>query len=296
MRIALHACEHNKFPNLPLMKLSSHHKQFGDTVEFFKLGKDFDIIYSSKIFTYSKSDSTLPASAVKGGTGYDFKISLSDSIEHVIPDYSLYPDFKASLGFTTRGCIRNCPWCIVPKKEGKLRAHAEIKEFLRTDSQDVVLMDNNILASEHGLKQLEFVRDHKLKLDCNQGLDVRLIAGDEAIATLLSKIKWIRFIRVACDTDAQLPYIKKAVALLKTKGVKPYRIFCYVLLKDFERTFNIVEELRAIGVDPFVQPYRDFNSVIEPPRLHKAYARYVNLKKIFKSASWEEYKKLIKGL
>ena len=113
---------------------------------------------------------------------------------------------------------------------------------------------------------------------------------------LLLLFKWIRFIRVACDTDAQLPYIKKAVALLKMKGVKPYRIFCYVLLKDFGKTFNIVEELRAIGVDPFVQPYRDFNSVMEPPRLHKVYARYVNIKKLFKSTSWEEYKKLIKGL
>ena len=81
------------------------------------------------------------------------------------------------MGFVTRGCIRSCSWCVVPGKEGKIHAHAELEEFLRPGCRDVVLMDNNILAHEHGVMQLERSISLNLRIDCNQGLDAGLVFG-----------------------------------------------------------------------------------------------------------------------
>ena len=84
-------------------------------------------------------------------------------------DYSLY-DLNHSLGFITRGCINKCPWCIVPEKEGTIRACADLSEFVR--HPDVVLMDNNILAHPHGVRQLEKAAQLDLRLDSTGGVDL----------------------------------------------------------------------------------------------------------------------------
>ena len=267
MRIALHNGDHRTaFPNLPLMKLSAWHKGRGDAVSWFMPLLSYDKVYSSKVFTYTLEDAYLPINAIRGGTGYDKDVTLPKSIEHIMPDYSLYPAFTASLGFTTRGCIRTCPWCIVPSKEGKIREHAEIAEFLRSDSRDVVLMDNNILAHEHGVRQIEWAIQRKLRLDCNQGLDARLIAKDDALAKLLARVAWIKSIRLACDTIGQMPYVEKAVKAIRRHSHHQGNFSCYVLVKDIPDALERVEFLRRLGVDPFAQPYRDFTTTKEPPK------------------------------
>ena len=200
-----------------------------------------------------------------------------------MPNYSLYPGVTASYGFTTRGCIRNCPWCIVPKKEGKLHAHAEIAEFLRADSRDVILMDNNILASDHGIRQLEWSIKKNLRIDCNQGLDARIIAHDDAIAGLLSRIHWIRFIRLACDRNSQMESVRKSVQSIRRHSGKKHEFFCYVLVQDIEDAYERVEFLRSLSVTPFAQPYRDFKTNAEPTNEQKHFARWVTV-------SWEKYK------
>lgn len=291
MKVGLHDSDKTRFPNLPLMKLSAFHQGLGNVVERFLplAAHTYDLVYSSKVFSYTEDEPNLPRGTIRGGTGYGILASLPDAIEHQKPDYSLYPHFPASLGFVTRGCIRSCPWCVVPAKEGKIRAHAEIEEFLRKDSRDVVLLDNNILAHEHGVQQLERSIALGLRLDCNQGLDARLIAADDALASLLSRVHWIRCIRLACDQKSQIPAVEKAVKSIRRHGGKQYKFSCYVLVRDIEDALERVEFLRALNVDPFAQPYREPGSKTQPAKPLRDFARWVNHKAIFKSVPYRDY-------
>lgn len=286
MKIALHAPDHTNFPNLALMKLSAHHKAQGDTVEWYDplRNDEFDQVYSSKIFTWTKEDSYLwHHNTVNGGSGYDLKASLPDEIEHSCPDYDLY-GLDYSVGFLTRGCLRSCPWCIVPEKEGKIREHADIDEFLRHDK--AVLLDNNVLAHEHGIRQIEKISQKKVKVDFCQGLDARLIDGP--IAKLLSRVHWLEPIRLACDSHSMIEPVRKAVELLRWHNAKPFRYSVYVLVKDVEESLERIKFLKGIDVDPFAQPYRDREG-IEPTQEQKDLARWCNHKATFKSCTWEDY-------
>lgn len=296
MRVAIHGADKTKFPNLPLMKLSAYYKSYGAEVEHFAStnAATYDVVYSSKVFSYTDRDPNLPSDTICGGTGYDTGLTLTDAAEHIMPDYSMYPDFQASLGFVTRGCIRSCPWCVVPKKEGKIRAHAEIEEFLRPNCRDVVLMDNNILAHEHGIRQLEHSIALKLRLDCNQGLDARLIATDDALAHLLARAKWMKGIRLACGQKSQMVAVEKAVTAIRKHSGKKGQFFCYVLVKDIEDALERVEFLRVLKVDPFAQPYREPGSKEKPPKPLRDFARWVNHKAIFKTVPWHEYRSSFK--
>lgn len=290
--MALHDSDKTRFPNLPLMKLSAWHKHKGDSVSWFMplVSYTYDQVYSSKVFSWTKEDGYLPGHTIRGGTGYHEKCNnLPDKVEHIMPDYSIYHDFNASLGFTTRGCIRSCAWCIVPEKEGKIREHAEIKEFLRPDCPDVILMDNNILAHPHGIAQLEYSINAGLRIDCNQGLDARLIASDDTLARLLSKVRWLKGPRLACDHKSQMSAVEKSVLAIRKYGGKKYNFSCYVLVAEIDDALERVEFLRALDVDPFAQPYRKPNSHELPAKELCQFSRWVNHKAIFKSVAWKDY-------
>lgn len=291
--VALHDADGGKHPNLALMKLSAWHKAHGNAVEWFMplRAQEYDVVFSSKVFSFTPENAYLPVNTRRGGTGYSLSGTLPNEIEHIMPDYSLYSAFKASLGFVTRGCPRSCPWCVVPSKEGDIHAHAEIEEFLRPDSRDVVLMDNNILAHEHGIAQLERSIELGLSIDCNQGLDARIIADDAALARLISRVRWIRFIRLACDQKSQMPAVEQAVKAIRASGGKKYDFSCYVLVKDIPDALDRVEFLRTIDVKPFAQPYREPGSKQVPNKPLRDFARWVNHKAIFNSTPWAEYKK-----
>ncbi|NTW31588.1 MAG: radical SAM protein [Bacteroidetes bacterium] len=286
---------HSNFPNLALMKLSAWHKAKGDNVEFVQpLFGNYDLVYQSKVFTFTpdyKSEINT-MNLIQGGSGYGMNNFLIPEIEHICPDYSLY-NVSEAYGFLTRGCIRRCEWCIVPKKEGQLRQHADITEFLG-DKKAAVLMDNNVLASEWGLKQIEKIINLGIKIDFNQGLDARLIANNPDIAELLSKVKWYKPLRMACDTLEQMQSIAKATELLRHFGTTPSNYFIYVLVKDISDALERVEFLRKLKLDPFAQPYRNFeNNTVDKKAV--CFSRWVNHKAIFNSVLWENYKDNIKS-
>jgi hypothetical protein len=287
MQIGLLDIDRGKFPNLALMKISAYHKSKGDKVEFATMFENYDIIYKSKIFTFSPDDEYCYRSdfIVKGGTGYDIKHKLPDYIDSICPDYSLY-NFEQAYGFLTRGCIRKCEWCLVPEKEGELKAYADIESFL-DGKKTAVLMDNNVLASEHGIKQIEKIIKLKIKVDFNQGLDARLI--DDSMAKLLSKVKWLKPLRMACDSQAMKEPIKKATELLRKNNCTPSNYFIYTLVKNIDEALDRVMFLDYLKLDPFCQPYRDFKTNKDPDRILKQFARWVNHKAIFKSHTWSEY-------
>lgn len=290
MKIALHDSDYTGFPNYALMKLSAYHKAQGDHVEWWIPMVKYDRVYSSKIFTFSPEDPMLPPDTIKGGTGYGILDELPPEVDAMFPDYSLYPDCDHAIGFLTRGCIRKCPWCIVPKKEGTIRAYRSWREVKRPDCRDIVFMDNNVLASEWGLEQMEDMIGENVRIDFNQGMDARLIDSDAA--EIISKLKWIRFVRMSCDTDAMLDTVLEKVDLLKRHGVKPYRVFVYLLVQDIKSAEYRALALRNAGVNVFAQPYRDFENGVEPTRQMKDLARWVNHKAIFNSVdSFADYKK-----
>ena len=288
-RIGLHDSDMTGFPNLALMKLSTYYKKLGADVDWWMPLAEYDRVFSSKVFTFTPEEKYLPECTVKGGTGYGLMDTLPEHIDSVFPDYSLYPDVNYAIGFLTRGCIRQCPWCIVPKKEGKIRPYMDWHDIKRDDSRDIVFMDNNVLAHDHGLSQIQGMIGENVRVDFNQGLDARLIDSD--VAEMLARLKWIRFIRMSCDTDAMLPVVIDAVNALKHYGVKPYRIFVYLLVQDTKSAERRARWLRDAGVEVFAQPYRDFTNNIEPTQEQRDFARWVNHKAIFKTIDrFEDYR------
>lgn len=278
------------FPNLALMKISAYHKSLGNSVEWYDAlsNNKKDIIYISKIFTY-KEDYAYPLYAnkvIRGGTGYYINRTLPKVIDRQYPDYSLYPEVDYAIGFLTRGCINKCSFCVVPKKEGAIRPYSSWDRIKRPDSNEIVFMDNNVLASEYGIRQMQSMIGKDLVIDFNQGMDCMLV--NDRIAEIISRLHWKRQIRFSCDKEYQMPYLEKAINLLAKYGVKPYRIFVYVLGTTMESTIKRVEFLRQLGVDPFVQPLRDLKTNAEPQKEMKRYANYVNKKAEFNSYKWED--------
>lgn len=301
MLIGLHDADSTPFPNLALMKLSAYHKARGDTVEpYMPINNElYDRVYSSKVFTFTPDSEYLPECTVRGGTGYGLMDKLPYEVEIQEPDYSLYPNYRVmingkrreptAIGFLTRGCIRNCPWCIVPKKEGGIVPYENWQAVKRADCPNMVLLDNNILACDWGIGQLEEMAGRRdIRIDLNQGLDARLITPE--IAKILKRIRWIRFIRLACDTSEMLPVIEQATAYLHEAGIAAHRRYCYLLVNDdiYDALWRL-DMLSEWGYTVFAQPYRAYDKS-EPTEQQRHFANWVNKRSAFKSCSWEDYK------
>lgn len=279
------------FPNYALMKLSAYHKKNGDEVEWWNplFTDNYDFIYSSKVFDFTPENPYLPNWTVKGGTGYNVKLKLSQEIEDIFPDYSIYPKCDYAIGYITRGCPNHCRWCVVPEKEGNIKPYRTWKELVRPDSKQLVLMDNNILASDFGIAQLESLIDSNYQIDLNQGMDARLVT--EEISEILAKIKWIKSIRFSCDQASQIESIIKISEWLKKYGVKPYRLFIYLLVtKDIENAVYRVEQLKKIGsITIYAQAERNERKEIIANKEQLEFSQRYIFSGIYRKESWKEY-------
>lgn len=275
------------FPNLALMKISAYHKSIGDKVEVASpLFGIYDTVYKSKIFSFTPDDEQIynTKNIVLGGTGYNNN-KLENKIEHICPDYEIF-NCDHAYGFLTRGCPNKCSWCIVPEKEGDIKANTDIDEFI-SDKKSAVLMDNNVLASEHGIKQIEKIIEKKIKVDFNQGLDARLI--DDTMAKLLSKVKWLKPLRMACDSSAMISPVKKAVKLLRKNNCTPKYYFCYVLIKDIDESLERINIIKDLGMVVYAQAFYDFKNNIKPTRELEMLSRYCISRSIY-NMTWDQFK------
>lgn len=298
MNIGLHDAEKDyfkakkTFPNYALMKISAWHKAAGDMVEWWNPLYRYDRVYSSKVFDFTPTDPYLPDGTIRGGTGYrDLPLGqeLPPEIDSMFPDYSVYPDCDYAIGYLTRGCIRNCRWCIVPRKEGQIRPYRTWKELVRADTDKLVLMDNNILACEHGIRQLEDLIGSGYRIDLNQGMDARLV--DEGIAEILSRLKWIRFIRFSCDQKSQIDPVNRTIELLGKYEVKPYQIFVYLLVtKDIHDAAERVEALKGYkAINLYAQAERNQRLGIMPNAAQLEFQQRYVYGGCYRAETWGEY-------
>lgn len=304
MNIGLYDVDSHNFPSLALMKISAWHKAQGDNVEFVLPLKHYDKIYVSKVFgdEYSQmSDYCLQADEiVYGGTGFAITIengkevyhkdrdpNLPDEIEHIYPDYSLYPELtkNKAYGFLTRGCCNNCDFCIVSKKEGMCsKKVANLSEFW-SGQKEIILLDANILACKDRLYLLKQLADCKAWIDFSQGLDARFIT--EEVAKALSAVKK-NIVHFAFD------FMKNEKAIVK--GLKMYSQYNKVSISDsvyiltnfdttIEEDLYRVKMVQEAGFIPDIRIYRKNTA----PQILRDLQRWSNNRFIYRSCDFMDY-------
>ena len=305
MKIGLIDVDGHNFPNIALMKISAWHKSQGDTVEWYTPFDHYHTVYVAKVFSFTE-DWREPINAdrvVYGGSGYQIKLKdgkeswdwmmldkawfyneLPPHIEHIMPDYSLYPSTTdTAYGFLTRGCPRGCSFCHVAAKEGKHSYKvADLSEFWNGQKR-IVLCDPNLLACKDWRELLQQLKDSNATLDINQGLDIRMMTEEKAHLLCQCKIDQIHF---AWDR-----YLDKDIVVPKFKTFREvweqYRKWnehgkiVYTLVnfdttpeQDLERIYT----LREMGYWAYIMIYDKEHST-DP--FYKDLARWVNNRVIF---------------
>lgn len=295
MKVGLIDVDGHNFPNLALMKISAYHKALGDVVEWCIPLCEYDIVYQSKVFddTYSQDIDYIPQAKkiIKGGTGYGLDNILPNEIEHSYPDYSLYPELTkdTAYGFLTRGCPRNCHFCIVSKKEGRCsRKVADLREFWR-EQKNIKLLDPNILACSSHLELLKQLVDSGAYIDFTQGLDARLLTEQNINLINQMRIKKVHFAwDYMKEQKAVLNGLELYTRLAKNKPHGRYgTVYC---LTNYDTTLNEdlfrIYTLRDMGYDPYVMIYNKPSA----PRQIRLLQRWCNNKIIFgKVKVFEEF-------
>lgn len=280
MKIALYNLEPHIF-NVAMMKVSQYHKQKGDIVEVYNpfQKEDYDKIYAFSIFDFTDK-SYVTKDMICGGTGFDISVRLPEEIDNCDYDYSIFPQCDYSMIWFSKGCIRNCKWCVVRRKEGIIQS--VIPKNLNSKGQHIKVMDNNFFANPKWREAIKQLQEWKQPVDF-QGVDVRLL--DEEKCKALNSLKHYKQIHIAWDDPEQdlLPKLKEVI-----KWIKPYKLMCYVLIgynSTEEQDIHRIESLRSLKIDPFVMPFN------KQYRYQKDFARWVNHKAIFRKVAWKDYKK-----
>lgn len=275
MKIGLIDVDSHNYPNLPLMKLSAWHKAQGDSVEWYQpmFSGHMDIVYMSKVFSFTHDyEYFIDADKIiKGGSGYCIDLvdgkeiyhaerdtQLPYEIEHIYPDYSLYPEETKDTahGFLTRGCPIGCDFCHVKSKEG-LRSFkvADLSEFWRGQKK-IVLCDPNTLACKDHMDLLEQLVESKAKVDFNQGVDIRLMNNRNL--ELLKKIRIDR-IHFAYDRYQDKDIIEpKLKAFKDATGYKKQKVLVYILVNfdtTIEQDLHRIYFVRSLGFQPYPMVY-----------------------------------------
>lgn len=279
-----------RYPPLGLLKIATHHRLLGDRVEFVRGCSDAisrpDRIYVTSLFTYAWRPvrdairfyrSLFPDSRILLGGIYasllpdhartlgadEVHVGLKSELEDLVPSWDLIPEWDGSILFASRGCIRKCGFCSVPKLEGPptdLRYH--IRKLVYPGHKRVILWDNNILGNENWDSIFDELAtmDH-LEVDFNQGLDARRVT--EKVAEKLARLK-VHSIRMAYDYPGLGPAVQKGIETLVSHGISARKIVVYTLYNYVDSPENFrerVSELLSWGVTSYPMRFEPLTSL-----------------------------------
>ena len=281
MKVVLYQLD-GKIPNIALMRLAMHHGSLGHQVELKRAGNrtaierglfetEPDLIYASLIFEKTRPLAErlleLHPKAIMGGTGWDLAVTLEQyGIETKGQDYSIYPRWKQSIGFTQRGCRLKCSFCVVPAKEGAVRQEQTIAEVWRGEGhpRELILLDNDFFGQPEWRERIDELREGNFRVSFNQGINARFL-NDESAAAIASVdyrndgMKTKR-IYTAWDNKKDEGRLFRGLELLCKYGVKPAHIMVYILVGYWpgetqeDREIRRVK-LREFGAVPYPMPY-----------------------------------------
>lgn len=273
----------SKIVNFALAKVEMYHKMRGDEIVW---NSDVflpyaDKIYVSCIFTTNRHQTKFYEGygALIGGTGYDVNVTLPEEIEILKP--------RINYGFTTRGCIRNCSFCFVPQKEGKIHVIGDIYDIWDGKSKTITLMDNNITALEwHFIQILRQAQKENISIDFNQGIDFRLL--NEKMISEMKKTKLVE-IRLALDNERLIPQFKDKLRLLRQYYPKK-AFFVYVFGEnrkgtDWDSAMKRIEFLKGEDCRPYLMRHDSIKADKEWIRL----ARWVNQPSLLMGMTYPQF-------
>lgn len=266
-----------KIPNIALMRIAAHHRALGDSIVFRRghtaelFDQNPDRVYASSIFESSAGAiATLLADyprAIVGGTGVNIGRTLESlGITTKHQDYSIYPGFQQSIGFSQRGCRLRCSFCVVPQKEGPVVEESTIEQIWRGDPwpREILLLDNDFFGQPNWQARIQEIRDGQFKVSFNQGINARFL--DDAAAEAIASVDYraddmkVRRIYTAWDNLKDEERLFAGLKRLVKYGVKPDHIMVYMLCgywpgetsedRDYRR-----QRLRDFGARPYPMPF-----------------------------------------
>jgi len=297
MKIGLIDVDGHNFPNLALMKISAYHKAKGDSVEFVQFWGHYDRVYKSKVFTFTRDVeySFFAPEIYSGGTGYNSDAVLPNEIEIMTPDYSLYPQYDYALGYLTRGCPRNCPFCIVGEKEGYKSVTVSSVDKIWKGQKEIKLLDPNLTASVDCMHLLRSLRKTNALIDFTQGLDIRFLNNEMIELLKTMRIKRFHF---AYDRLVDSKTIEQNLINFrdKTGYHKPSHnnVTVYVLVNyetSLAEDLYRLQFIRKLGFQPYVMIYNK-HDLIKGKSIYFKLQRWVNNPPFFwKYSDFEAYLK-----
>lgn len=270
-----------KLPNLALMRIAAHHRALVDDVELRRtptiasvephLGDRFDRVYASLIFETTRPVAErlleVRPDAIVGGTGWNLRSRVEDhGILTKNLDYSDYPRWRSSIGFTQRGCRLRCSFCVVPSKEGDIIEENTIAEIWRGDPypREVILLDNDFFGQPRWQDRIEELRTGRFKVCFSQGINARMLTSESAAAIASVNFRndsmKTKRIYTAWDNRKDARRLFDGLNRLVAAGVKPDQIMVYMLIgywageTSADREYRRAE-LRAFGARPYPMPY-----------------------------------------
>lgn len=232
-----------KIFNTAYMQIAYYHRHRSDIVKWAIKNGQYDELYCSSLFDFTDK-AQVPDKAICGGTGFDLTTKLSFDCDL---DYSIYPECDHSYIWFSRGCIRDCGFCIVQEKEGYIKP-VEPKN-LNTKGKYIVVQDNNFFANPEWKKAIWKLWGYNQPVDF-QGVDIRLLTSD--MIDCLRLTRHYKQLKIAWDNPKEDLTENIKSLLLK---VVPSKIMCYVLIgynSTVEQDIMRIQRLRELKISPYV--------------------------------------------
>jgi hypothetical protein len=303
-----------KLPNLALMKLAHWHRSQGDSVTFSRkvapemFEPQYDVVYGSAIFGFSRRileafQGQWPGSIV-GGTGTESLQTVEQRLgveEYEHYDYSDYPAFDGSIGFTQRGCRLRCGFCVVPKKEGKPRAVNRIADIWRGEPhpKHIHLLDNDFFgqSEEQWKARVAEILEGGFKVCFNQGINIRLITEESAV--WIARLPYYddqfrtRRLYTAWDNLKDEGIFFRGVDALERAGVPPTHLLVYMLVgyrqgETWDEVMYRFNRMVERGIRPYPMVFNNQNLDL------KRFQRWV-IRKYYTFVPFAEYNVNTKG-